>query len=70
MLVGIITLVMALTLSYVLFVGIVLGLSLNKRFVKWYTRRAIGLMGDVMEDMPKALGDLMEKLDSFEGKAE
>lgn len=70
MLIGIVTLVLALTLSYTLFVCIVLALSLNKRFVKWYTKRAIELMGDVAVDIPKALGDLMEKLDSLEEKAE
>lgn len=70
MLVGIITLVLALTASYMIFVGIVLGLSVNKKFVKWYTKKVLGIMGDVMVDLPKDLGDMMQKLESLEETAE
>lgn len=70
MLVGIITLVLSLTASYMIFVGIVLGLSVNKKFVKWYTKKMLGIMGDVMADLPKDLGDMMQKLESLEETAE
>jgi len=66
MLVGIITLVGAMVLSYLLIGGIVLSLSLNKRFVRWYSKKAIGLVGDIMGSMTKDMSEMMQKLDSVE----
>ena len=71
MLVGIITLVLAITLSYVLVGGIILALSLNKKFVKWYGKKVIDLLGDVVEGLEdKAAEVLAKQVDSIEEKDE
>ena len=70
MLVGILTLVGAMVLSYVVIGGIVLTLSLNKRFVRWYSKKAVGLVGEVMDELSTYTVEMIHKLELNEEKAE
>lgn len=64
MFIGIITLIGSITASMLLTTGILAGISLNPKVVKWYSRKLMGLMGDVAEEMSKDIGDMAAKLDS------